>query len=219
MDVLDISVVLTACSHTFIWHLADMDSQLSVLQAAVEDKNTLLTRLRSELAVGERNLGLKTASLIAAEALVSAREREYEAMRRELTTQTESLFQAMQKAKGLEGKVESLEIDLAEKFKQEEVEKGEAEIRELNTVKKFENIITEMKLNNEDRLETMKRENFKKSSLARTLLTEREEENAFLRTKNEELANEVQSGAPSDRRFFELAEIQAKREAVHGQHG
>ena len=65
----------------------------------------------------------------------------------------------------------------------------------------------------------MKRENFKKSSLARTLLTEREEENAFLRTKNEELANEVQSGAPSDRRFFELAEIQAKREAVHGQHG
>lgn len=196
-----------------------MDSQLSVLQAAVEDKNTLLTRLRSELAVGERNLGLKTASLIAAEALVSAREREYEAMRRELTTQTESLFQAMQKAKGLEGRVESLEADLAEKFKQEEVEKGEAGIRESKIVKKFENIITEMKLNNEDRLETMKRENFKKSSLARTLLTEREEENAFLRTKNEELVNEVQSGAPSDRRFFELAEIQAKREAVHGQHG
>ena len=196
-----------------------MDSQLSVLQAAVEDKNTLLTRLRSELAVGERNLGLKTASLIAAEALVSAREREYEAMRRELTTQTESLFQAMQKAKGLEGKVESLKADLAEKSKQEEVEKGEAGIRESNIVKKFENIITEMKLNNEDRLETMKRENFKKSSLARTLLTEREEENAFLRTKNEELVNEVQSGAPSDRRFFELAEIQAKREAVHGQHG
>lgn len=196
-----------------------MDSQLSVLQAAVEDKNTLLTRLRSELAVGERNLGLKTASLIAAEALVSAREREYEAMRRELTTQTESLFQAMQKAKGLEGRVESLEADLAEKFKQEEVEKGEAGIRESKIVKKFENVITEMKLNNEDRLETMKRENFKKSSLARTLLTEREEENAFLRTKNEELVNEVQSGAPSDRRFFELAEIQAKREAVHGQHG
>ena len=196
-----------------------MDSQLSVLQAAVEDKNTLLTRLRSELAVGERNLGLKTASLIAAEALVSAREREYEAMRRELTTQTESLFQAMQKAKGLEGKVESLKADLAEKSKQEEVEKGEAGIRESNIVKKFENIITEMKLNNEDRLETMKRENFKKSSLARTLLTEREEENAFLRTKTDELVNEVQSGAPSDRRFFELAEIQAKREAVHGQHG
>jgi chromosome segregation ATPase len=196
-----------------------MDTQLSALQASVEDKNTLLTRLRSELAVGERNLGLKTAGLIAAEALVSTRERETEAMRRELTTQTESLFQAMQKAKDLEGKVESLETGLAEKSSQEEVKKSEAEFRESNIIKKYEDIITEMKLNTEDRLETIKRENFKKSSLARTLLTEREEENDFLRTKNEELVNEIQSGAPSDRRFFELAEIQAKREAVHGQHG
>lgn len=196
-----------------------MDTQLSALQASVEDKNTLLTRLRSELAVGERNLGLKTAGLIAAEALVSTRERETDAMRRELTTQTESLFQAMQKAKELEGKVESLETGLAEKLSQEEVKKSEAEFRESNIIKKYEDIITEMKLNTEDRLETIKRENFKKSSLARTLLTEREEENDFLRTKNEELVNEIQSGAPSDRRFFELAEIQAKREAVHGQHG
>lgn len=196
-----------------------MDTQLSALQASVEDKNTLLTRLRSELAVGERNLGLKTAGLIAAEALVSTRERETEAMRRELTTQTESLFQAMQKAKELEGKVEALETGLSEKLSQEEVEKSEAGIRESNIIKKYENIITEMKLNTEDRLETIKRENFKKSSLAKTLLTEREEENDFLRTKNEELVNEIQSGAPSDRRFFELAGIQAKREAVHGQHG
>jgi chromosome segregation ATPase len=196
-----------------------MDTQLSALQASVEDKNTLLTRLRSELAVGERNLGLKTAGLIAAEALVSTRERETEAMRRELTTQTESLFQAMQKAKELEGKVESLETGLAERLSQEEVKKSEMEFRESNIIKKYEDIITEMKLNTEDRLETIKRENFKKSSLARTLLTEREEENDFLRTKNEELVNEIQSGAPSDRRFFELAEIQAKREAVHGQHG
>lgn len=196
-----------------------MDTQLSALQASVEDKNTLLTRLRSELAVGERNLGLKTAGLIAVEALVSTRERETEAMRRELTTQTESLFQAMQKARELEGKVESLETGLAEKLSQEEVKKSEAEFRESNIIKKYEDTITEMKLNTEDRLETIKRENFKKSSLARTLLTEREEENDFLRTKNEELVNEIQSGAPSDRRFFELAEIQAKREAVHGQHG
>ena len=196
-----------------------MDNQLSVLQASVEDKNTLLTRLRSELAVGERNLSLKTASLIAAEAVVTARELEKEALRKELTTQTESLFQTMQKVKGLEGKVESLETDLAQKSSQDEVEKGEARIRESNIVKKYENIITEMKVNTEDRLEMIKRENFKKSSLARTLLTEREEENVFLRTKNEELVHEIQSGAPSDRRFFELAEIQAKREAVHGQHG
>ena len=196
-----------------------MDNQLSVLQACVEDKNTLLTRLRGELAVSDRNLGLKAASLIAAEALVSSREGEKEAMRRELTSQTESLFQAMQRARGLEGRVESLATDLAEKVSQAEVEKEEAAIRESSIVMKYKNIIAEMKLNTEDRLETMKRETFKKSSLARTLLTEREEENIFLRTKNEKLVNEIQSGAPSDRRFFELAEIQAKREAVHGQHG
>ena len=68
-------------------------------------------------------------------------------------------------------------------------------------------------------MDTIKKENTRKSSLARTLLTEREEENNFLKAKNEELVSEIKSGAPSERRIFELAEVQAKREAVHGLHG
>jgi chromosome segregation ATPase len=196
-----------------------MDTQIDILQASVEDKNTLMTRLKGEAAVMERTLGLKTAALLSAETNLGARDKEREAMKKELTAQTESLFQALNKIKACEATIEALEAELIEKSKIHENEKKNAETKESNLIQKHENQLTEIKLNSEERLEAMKKENSKKSSLARTLLTEREEENRFLRTKNEELVLEIKSGSPNDRRIFELAEIQAKREAVHGQHG
>lgn len=185
----------------------------------MEDKNTLMTRLKGEAAVMERTLGLKTAALLSAETNLGARDKEREAMKKELAAQTESLFQALNKIKACEATIEALEAELIEKSKIHENEKKNAETKENNLIQKHENQLTEIKLNSEERLEAMKKENSKKSSLARTLLTEREEENRFLRTKNEELVLEIKSGSPNDRRIFELAEIQAKREAVHGQHG
>ena len=196
-----------------------MDSQINALQAQVEDRNTIITRLKSEFAVSDRSVGIKSASLVAAEAQVCARDKEKEAMRKEMTSQTESLFQALQKIKSMELKMEALEKDAAEKSQGFESERRAFDAKESALVKKYENQLMEMKLNTEERIEIIKKENAKKSSLARTLLTEREEENNFLKTKNEELITEIKSGSPSDRKFFELAEIQAKREAVHGQHG
>jgi hypothetical protein len=67
-------------------------------------------------------------------------------------------------------------------------------------------------------LEAVKRENAKKSAAARTLLGEREEENRILADKVKELSAEIQSGAPSERRIFELAQMQAKRDAAYGTH-
>lgn len=196
-----------------------MDTQIDILQASVEDKNTLMTRLKSEAAVMERTLGLKSAALLSAESHLGAKDKEREAMKKELTTQTESLFQALKKIKACEATIETLEAELLEKSNSHENEKKNMVMKENNLIQKHENQMTEIKLNTEERLEAMKKENSKKSSLARTLLTEREEENRFLRTKNEELVLEIKSGSPNDRRIFELAEIQAKREAVHGQHG
>lgn len=196
-----------------------MDSQITALQALVEDRNTSITRLRSDFAVADRSVGLKSASLVAAEAQLCARDKEKEAMRKEMTSQTESLFQALQKVKTLESKIEVLEKDAVEKSLGYESERRNADAQGSALVRKYENQLTEMKLSTEERIEVVKKENAKKSSLARTLLTEREEENNFLRSKNEELVSEIKSGSPSDRKFFELAEIQAKREAVHGQHG
>lgn len=196
-----------------------MDTQINALQAQVEDRNTIITRLKSDFAVSDRSVGLKSASLVAAEAQLCARDKEKEAMRKEMTSQTESLFQALQKIKTLELKMDALENVTAEKSQGFENEKRNLYAKESAIVKKYENQLTEMKLNAEERIEIIKKENAKKSSLARTLLTEREEENNFLKTKNEELISEIKSGSPSDRKFFELAEIQAKREAVHGQHG
>lgn len=59
-------------------------------------------------------------------------------------------------------------------------------------------------------------QHFKKSSMARSLLTEREEEVRHLSARLALLTDEISSGAPSERRIFELAQSQARREATLG---
>ena len=59
-------------------------------------------------------------------------------------------------------------------------------------------------------------QHLKKSSMARSLLSEREEEVRQLSARVAALTDEISSGAPSDRRIFELAQSQAKREATYG---
>ena len=40
----------------------------------------------------------------------------------------------------------------------------------------------------------------------------------MLSAKNQELSEEISSGAPTERKIFELASSQAKRENLHGAH-
>ena len=67
-------------------------------------------------------------------------------------------------------------------------------------------------------IDNLKKDYAKKSALARTLMSEKEEEARVLSSKVNELQTEINSGAPSERRIFELASIQAKREATHNRY-
>ena len=70
----------------------------------------------------------------------------------------------------------------------------------------------------EESVEAIKRDHAKKSAMARTLLSEKEEEVRTLSAKVAELHEEISSGAPTERKIFELALSQAKRENLHGVH-
>lgn len=67
-------------------------------------------------------------------------------------------------------------------------------------------------------IEALKKDYNKKSSTARLLLNEKEESLRTLVVRVRELEEEIFSGAPQERKIFELAQSQAKREATHGLH-
>lgn len=70
----------------------------------------------------------------------------------------------------------------------------------------------------EEAVEALKRDHAKKSAMARTLLSEKEEEVRTLSAKVAELHEEINSGTPQERKIFELATSQARRESMHGAH-
>ena len=70
----------------------------------------------------------------------------------------------------------------------------------------------------EDKLEAARKDFVKKSNLARALLTEREEEAAALAGRVAELQAEIASGAPSERKIFQFAELQSQRDIAQGLH-
>ena len=199
--------------------IIDMDNQITILQSGIDEKNTLITRLRAESVAVERNMTLKTASLATGESMVLSFQKEVKDLKSELIQRDILLKQSVEKQSCADVRVESLQVELEKLLVSSESERTAYTLREANSKKLFEDSMADLISKNNERIDTIKKENSKKSSLARTLLTEREEENNFLRTKNEELVIEIKSGAPSERRIFELAEVQAKREAVHGLHG
>ena len=203
----------------FIASKIDMDNQITILQSGIDEKNTLITRLRAESVAVERNMTLKTSLIATGEAMVVSLKKEIEDFKSETIQRDILLKLSTEKLSCVDLRLESVQAELEKLLVNSESEKTAYTLREANSKKLLEDSMADLISKNNERIEAIKKENLKKSSLARTLLTEREEENNFLRTKNEELVTEIKSGAPSERRIFELAEVQAKREAVHGLHG
>merc|ERR1711871_817686 len=76
----------------------------------------------------------------------------------------------------------------------------------------------EAKASFENEINATRKELTTKISVAKTLLNEREEEVKQLSKKKEELQTEIESGAPNERRIFEIAKAQSKRDTMYGQH-
>ena len=196
-----------------------MDQQINLLQSSIDEKNTLITRLRAESQAADRNVAVKTNMLTTAEIQAQALNKEIIDLKNEIIQKDKSQKLAVERVIVVEEKLKITEMELVNSIEANRVMCESNEVKEIETTKNHEIIIADINAKYDEKMDTIKKENTRKSSLARTLLTEREEENNFLKAKNEELVSEIKSGAPSERRIFELAEVQAKREAVHGLHG
>ena len=217
--------------------MAAMNDQLTVLQAAVEDKTALITRLRAEAQASERNHAMRTAVLATTEA-------QLEALKRDLSGRDAAAREAADRAAALATRVAGLEAGLDARARESDEQVAArpfthtthpypsltpiththhwAQVAALVQTaegerKRYAETQAQARDAHENALEACKRDYAKKSSLARALLSEREEEVRALTTRNEELLTEISSGAPNERRIFELAELQARREAMYGQ--
>lgn len=191
--------------------LSALSEQVNILQASIEDKTSLITRMRSEASASERNHAMRTAMLATCES-------QLEALQAEMAEKNDEIKKAADAA----AEKQQLVVELEQQLKQRSA-RDEALIADLRRQLDNERIeaaaaLERLKVAHEELLEAVKRDHQKKSSVARALLSEREEEVRTLSAKNQELMEEIQSGAPTERKIFELAQTQSRRDAMYGMH-
>jgi hypothetical protein len=191
--------------------ISSLQEQVGELQVALDEKVSQITRMRSEGANNERNHAMRTAMLATCEAQI-------ESLKQELISKELTAKEAVERVSMLQVRLSGAETRLEERVHEMNltIEALEEQINHLKTQQREE--IKALEEAQEAAIEAIKRENAKKSSAARTLLAEREEENRILTEKVKDMSAEIQSGAPSERRIFELAQLQAKRDAAYGTH-
>jgi chromosome segregation ATPase len=188
-----------------------LQEQVTSLTTQLEDKVSLITRLRSEKESSERNHAMRTAMLATCEA-------QLEELKNELATKDQTIRDTIERVNTLQINLTNTEHRLDERVRESngiikslEQSKEELEI-------KFNQSTKEMIKSHELAIDNLKKDYAKKSALARTLMSEKEEEARVLSSKVTELQAEINSGAPSERRIFEIASNQAKREATHNRY-
>jgi chromosome segregation ATPase len=193
-------------------------SQMAALRAEVEKQSSsvdaqagLVTRLRAEAQSSERTHGMRTAMLATVEAQLAQLQAE--------SKEKEGL------AEGTSKLIEELQCSVAAL----EEQLAWSKVEKQSKTKEMEDALSEERRNNEassnskiaqhtEALETLMRDHAKKSNMARTLLSDRENDVRVLTASNNLLQEEISSGAPTDRKIFQLAERQANREATHNVH-
>lgn len=189
--------------------MTNLVEQVNVLQAGMEDKNSLITRLRAEAQASERNHAMKTAMLATCEAQLAS-------LKEELQIRTEAAQEAIERVTSLQTQLASTEARFQERISEDNRKIHDLQVQFEESITKHTADTKTLKSDLYEQMEILKKDHSKKSAMARTLLSEREEEVRVLSSKVQSLQEEIASGAPSERRIFELAQVQAKREATFG---
>eukprot|EP01036_Dinobryon_divergens_P033198 gene33198-42929_t len=168
-----------------------------------QDATSLITRLRAEAQASERNHAMRTAMLATCEAQVAQ-------LMKEAADREESVAASASAAGALKAELEALQFS---NRRESEIARQREAMEELDAQRLKAQQATIEALKAQHERET---EHLKKSSMARSLLNERKEEVRHLSAKVAALNDEISSGAPSERKIFELAQSQAKREATFG---
>lgn len=190
---------------------ARLEAQASDLEADKDEKVATITRLRTEAQVSERNHAMRTAMLATCEA-------QLEAIKSELQTKSDTAKVAVERASTLQQALSAAEARLAERVAEASKRVDEAQAHTKAQAAEFAAKHSAVAAEHDAALEAVRRDFTKKSNMARALVSEKEEEVRVLSARVQELQAEISSGAPSERRIFELARVQSQREATHSLH-
>jgi chromosome segregation ATPase len=188
-----------------------LSEQVNKLTEELENTTILLHRLRTEAAINEKNHAMRTAMLATSEAQV-------ESLQKDLTTKEKQSLDFVERISSLQTELSSLDHLYHEKnkFYTIQINSLEQEMTSLKAVHASE--LDSLKISHDEKVETMKKDNQKKSAMARNILSEREEEVRILSQKIIQLQEEITSGAPTERKIFEIAQSQSRRDAFNEQY-
>ncbi len=188
-----------------------LQDELNNIKTEIEEKSSLITRLRSEISNLEKNHAIRVAMLATSEA-------ENEDLKQTIITKEKEILEFGERFTQLQINYSTLETALKEKTMKANLEIDRLEAQIAKDKKDYEDLVLSLKAQQDETIESLKKDFNKKSAMARSLLSEREEEVRVLSTKIKELQEEIASGAPTERKFIELAQVQSRRETLHGIH-
>lgn len=191
--------------------ITSLNDQINLLKEEIEEKSAVITRLRSEAQTSERNHAMRTAMLATCES-------QLEELQVQLQQKESTAKDALERVSSLQVTLSTLESRLEERAQESSQLITNLENSLAAQKVDFENKLQVQKAEFQESLDTNKRDFGKKSAMARQILSEREEEVRILSSKVKELQEEIASGAPTERKIFELAASQSRRDALHGVH-
>jgi len=190
--------------------VSELRQQITNLKLEVTKNTQIANRLQGEKEASERNHGQRTALMgMMEDQLAEINEKNSEANAK-LEAALYDLSQRDEVVQSLEDKLKEAEAALtaAEKKKKETIE-SLAQAQK-GAGKKSSMMVESL----QKELQQLQQSSARKSSAAQKLIQEREVECASLRATNKALQQEVDKGSLSDRKIFELAELQSNRESA-----
>ena len=191
--------------------VSSLTEELNTLREELEEKVATIMRLRAAAQTSERNHAMRTAMLAACEA-------QLETLQSQLQSKDQTIQEAVERATSLQISLATVEARLEERSResQEQITTLEREVMAQKEV--YSQLLRVKEQEHVEALEAVKKDFGKKSAMARQLLSEREEEVRVLSAKVCSLQEEIASGAPTERKIFELAQAQSRRDALNVVH-
>ena len=190
--------------------VTDLRQQINKLKLELTKNTQLANRLQSEKEASERNHGQRTALMGMLEQQLAELNEKNSESNAKLEAALYDLSQKGELVQSLEDKLKTTEVALAEANKQYK-EASESLLQSQKGAAKKSSMMVES-LQRE--LQQLQQSTARKSAAAQKIIQEREAECAALRQANAKLQQEVDKGSLSDRKIFELAELQSNRESA-----
>jgi chromosome segregation ATPase len=183
---------MTKAKDESVEQLDIIKQEINKLKTEAEDNQSLINRLKQESLLTERNYAMKIAVLATTEVHI-------EQLKKELLLKEETAKEAVERVSLLQIRLSSAETRLDERVKEMTIKMDQMTINEEQLKKSYEEQLQGLKDKHELQIESVQRENAKKSSTARLMLSEKEEQIRLLQAKVHELQTEIASGGPQER--------------------